>query len=379
MPIDSRAVLESRVQSECDELDRVSKYLDLPVLKGVFGPGVANSLRGQLTDASNELRQALTKSVDDGWTSFDLAEPAARLLRAEVFALVQGQLFSEAGLDDGISAAARQLLKQVQSLCSVARGVLTTFGPDPESVDHTIGLVRLRFPGTTVWDLPFAVHEFGHHAVREMPHVAAGHREERPLLELITGDYGVKAGLSELHAHELIADVFATFALGPTYPYACAARRISAGKVSADSGTHPSWHRRMVVMLTTLERMSTEYNTTRYADAATETVLPFWRTLAGPDLPALADQRALETFARKAVERLTRHAPALVYEDADKAVLVKTLLGKKDAAAALPDGTGAAIVLDAAWRWWRQNPTATDSERRRVNALAIDLCRTTNG
>ncbi|MFI5712844.1 hypothetical protein [Kribbella sp. NPDC051620] len=380
MAIDSRAVLESRVQAECDELARVAKYLELEVLKDVFEPGDANTLRDQLGDAAWALREALTKNGDSAWVAFELAEPDARRLRAEVFALLQGRLFSAAELDDGISAAARQLLKQVQSRCSVDRPVLVTFSPDPESVDHTIGLIRLRFPGTTIWDLPFAVHEFGHHAVRELPHVNAAHRPERPLLELITGDYGVKAGLTEPHAHELLADAFATFALGPTYPYACTARRINATKLTADTTTHPSWHRRMTVMLATLHRMTAEYDNTRYADTATETVLPFYRSLAGPDPAPPVDQRALETFARKVVERLRRHARGLAYDDADKAVLVNTLLGKEDSLPAdLPAGAHAMAVVDAAWRWWRQYPTATDDDRHRVNTLAIDFCRTTNG
>lgn len=380
MAIGSRGVLAARVRSQCEELDRVASYLDVDPLRTALPELFVQRLRTQLTNAAAELRKALTKNESSGWTAFDNAEPGARRLCAEVFTLLQGELFSSAGLDDGISAAARNLLAQVQQRCGVDRGVLTSFSPEPESLDHTIGLVRLMFPGTTVWDLPFAVHEFGHHAVRELEHIAADRRQENPLLDVITGQDGVGAGLTELHAHELAADAFATFALGATYPYACIVQRISAKKLTADSGTHPSWSRRMVVMLATLQRMSLAYDNTRYADAATETVLPLWQSLAGPRLREPTDQRRLEVFARRMVEKLHRHATGLGYDDADKAVLVKGLLENENTVLAdLPDKTQAAAVVDAAWRWRRRFPEAPEWERKRVNALAIEFCRATNG
>ena len=239
----------------------------------------------------------------------------------ELFALVQGRLFSSAGLDNGIAVAARRLLEEVQVLSGLDRGVLVTFSPDTESVDHTIGLVRLRFPGTTVWDLPFAVHEFGHHAVHELTHIDAAHSDERPLRSLVTGPFGTKAGIDESHVHELVADVFATVALGATYPIACIQRRINAKQRATDGTTHPSWERRVATMVAALNHMTKLSDDKRYAATATQLVLPAWQALTGQAAPP--DAPELKALAHKAVDVLARHAPKLPYDDKESAVLVK--------------------------------------------------------
>ncbi|MER7244401.1 hypothetical protein [Kribbella sp. NPDC000426] len=374
----ARPALADRVAAVCEQLELAERQLDLPFIRNLLEPEVANTLSGQLGDCRKRVERALrTATEDSGWDLFATEEKAARQLMAELFALVQGGLFSSAGLDNGIAAAARRLLQEVQEFSRVYRGVLITFSPDTESVDHTIGLVRLRFPGTTVWDLPFAVHEFGHHAVHELAHIDAAHRDERPLRALVTGPFGTKAGIDESHVHELIADVFATVALGATYPIACIQRRINAKQRAADGTTHPSWERRVTTMIAALNHMTKLTDDKRYAATAAQLVLPAWQALTDQATPPDAPEP--KALAIKAVEVLARHAPKLTYNDKESAVLVKAELTSAAEPGPprppeVPPNAGPAAIVDAAWRWRRQHPDATPLQRSRVDKHAIALC-----
>ncbi|RZU14276.1 hypothetical protein EV645_5147 [Kribbella rubisoli] len=374
----ARPALEDRVAAVCEQLELAERQLDLPLIRDLLEPQAATRLSGKLGDRRKSVKRALSTATEDaGWDLFATEEKAARQLMAELFALVQGRLFSSAGLDNGIAGAARRLLQDVQELSGLDRGVLVTFSPDTESVDHTIGLVRLRFPGTTVWDLPFAVHEFGHHAVHELAHIDAAHSDDRPLRSLVTGPFGTKAGLDESHVHELIADVFATVALGATYPIACIQRRINAKQRATDGTTHPSWQRRVTTMVAALDHMTKLSDDKRYAATAAQLVLPAWQALTGQAAPP--DAPELKALAHKAVDVLARHAPKLTYDDKESAVLVKYELTTAaqpgpPRPVEVPPNAGPAAIVDAAWRWRRQNPDATPVQRSRVDKHAIALC-----
>jgi hypothetical protein len=366
-------ILGQRIDGECDRLDRMEALLDGPLLAEVLSPDTLISLKGQVADCRTSVRRAERYSGQGGWTTLAAAAAEARRLRGEIFALVQGQLFRTAGLDDGVSAAAGRLLEHVRRRCA-ARAVLTTFSPEVESVDHTIGLVRLQFPGTTVWDLPFCVHEFGHHAVRELPHVQPVRRTERPLQEVLEGPFGIGAGLSTSHAHEVVADVFATYAMGAAYPLACLVQRVDPVRAGTDSDTHPSWDRRVVAMLAALRHLGTESGDLRYADAATQTVLPAWRSAAGTAEPIAPDGPRLDVFARTVVQALYRHAGALRYRDGDQAVQVRAALAGDARTAARPAAASPAAVIDGAWRWRQQDFQRFARGWRQVNDLALSWC-----
>jgi hypothetical protein len=366
-------VLGQRVERECDQLDRMNGLLDLALLTEVLSDDTLVALKGQVADCRTSVQRAARHRGDGGWAMLADAAAEGRRLRGEIFALVQGQLFRSAGLDGRVSAAAGRLLEYVRRRC-VIRGVLTTFSPDVESVDHTIGLVRLQYPGTTVWDLPFCVHEFGHHAVRELPHVQPARRAERPLQEALDGPFGIRAGLSTSHAHELVADVFATCALGAAYPLACLVQRVDPARVGTDSDTHPSWARRVAAMLAALRHLGTESGDLRYADTADETVLPAWQSIVGTAAPAAPDQQRLDAFVRNTVRALHRHAGALRYRDGDWAVQVRAALTIDPGAAERPAGTTPAAVVDGAWRWRQQDPERFARGQRQVNELALTWC-----
>jgi hypothetical protein len=366
-------VLGQRIERECDRLDRMEALLGGTLLADVLSADALIALKGQVADCRTSVRRAGRYRGDGGWTTLADAAAEARRLHGEIFALVQGRLFRSAGLDDGVSAAADRLLEHVRRRCA-ARAVLTTFGPEAESVDHTIGLVRLQFPGTTVWDLPFCVHEFGHHAVRELPHVQPARRTERPLQEVLDGQFGTAAGLSMSHAHELVADVFATYSMGAVYPLACLVQRVVPVTAGTDSDTHPSWARRVAAMVATLRHLGTESGDLRYADAAAQTVLPAWRRAVGTAEPATPDGMRLDVFARTVVQALHRHAEALRYRDGDQAVQVRAALtGDPGSAARPPDATPAAVI-DGAWRWRQQNPENFVRAWRQVNDLSLSWC-----
>jgi hypothetical protein len=72
-------------------------------------------------------------------------------------------------------------------------------------------IVRLPFPGWNIWALPFAAHEFCHAALKDdLQKLRVIKEAEAEVIKLLGTD----------GAHRCLADIFATYTLGPAYAYA---------------------------------------------------------------------------------------------------------------------------------------------------------------
>ncbi|MFL6072811.1 MAG: hypothetical protein ACJ73S_05375 [Mycobacteriales bacterium] len=317
----------------------------------------------------------------------------ARISR-EALAFLQGVLLRASGLDDGVGAVADRMLAGLTARTGVDRSVLTAVD-DREFLDHTVSMVRLRFPDTSVWGLPIVAHELGHHVAIALVDADPALRAAGapPVLSYLIGatTAEVAAGADRTQAkawlHELFADVYATYALGAAYPLAVLTLRAAPDQYADATPTHPSWRRRVTTMVGALEAMGSAAPDPARARAyrllVERRVVPVWRLMSGDGIPAGPAAGTARRQAAEMVDLLARHAPdRLRY---DPTAPVERLVALLDAAAAdpyrrrgqppdLPAGTAVPHVLNAAWRWRVEHWNADRAAIDRVSGAALDCC-----
>jgi hypothetical protein len=384
-------LLGMRVAEQRAQLTRIKACLDTAPLE--LTPMLRSSLDKKLRDCLSEfdeVRREARLGVGTAWLSYGHAVSYADRLRNEVFCFVAGAMLRRDGIDEGVGRVAELLLDELAGRSGLANRLMTTlsFTTEEESLDRTINLVRLRFPGAGVWDLPVVAHEFGHYLLRECP--AVRDDLERPFASLVAGpidsgglldDKGVipDAEHAAARIEELFADVCATYALGPAYPLAAAAFRVPHLALDMDSPTHPRWRYRIAVMVGTLRWMAHE--TGSHGLVVDRWVRPLLAALPGSDagesvspVAANSTERLVDRMARE----LTRHAGGLRYgmDDTPDRVAAELARGSAVVNARLPAGCTIAHVLDGAWRWRLSHPDVNSTaDLAAVNATVVGLCK----
>ncbi|MEV0583306.1 hypothetical protein [Nonomuraea sp. NPDC050310] len=265
-----------------------------------------------------------------------LRQEAARL-RAQALSYAQALLLRRAGLDGGAGEAAEALVAFLCRAAGLDNRIVLGVDAGPESFTRDLDLVLLP-PHPDVWHLPVVAHESGHYAVREVRHAAD--KDRRPLRELIELIEGGEA--APAHAEELVADAFATYALGPAYPLSCVALRIDPTTAHLSGPTHPSWDRRVHVLLHLLAAMDARYGTGQYG-AGADRVKTLWARLTGRPEP---DRDGGPSPAASILAQLDRHLPAARYEAGSLLVRAREALRTR---AVPPPGVTPAHLLNAAW------------------------------
>ena len=173
---------------------------------------------------------------------------------------MQGALLRTAGIDDGLCLLADGLLDELDIAADIKWGRMC-IPAESDFFGDGAQIIRLRFPEIDIWNLPVAVHEFGHFVGPEIcVTVTEGlrRREAFPFQEIldreITRDYKWWS-----FAHEQFADMFATYSVGPAYACACVLGRFDPRTAHDDRGPrHPSSAKRVELMMRTLQKMNQE-------------------------------------------------------------------------------------------------------------------------
>ena len=375
------------VRQEVSALERLRSWLAYPGVARSISETQRNRYLTGIADHERELvalLPAAAATVDTTvWEVLGPQREDAARLRKEVFALVQGVLFNESALDGRLVEVARHLLAGLSRRSNLEDVVVPTVSPESESLNRTLELVRLRIPSQAVWELPICVHEFGHHVTRALG-AARSERSVKPPIELyIEDEAAFEAQLSNStlevarsRLHELFADAYATYAVGPAYPIACITCRIPADRVTRATASHPSWLRRVYLMAATLDAMSDTTGLERYRMAADRSVRPLWRQLTGGALPEEGMGQYLTEMARRIVtDLLRRHAAnELLYAGGDQVMSITSMLAQSQDSAALPSGTAVTHVLNAAWVWRLEHGDDMGRLGETVNAYALGYC-----
>ena len=354
-------LLQFRVAEELRELDRIWGLL-------VRSPGELartrytsfNSKYSERRRQLNELRKFAVGPPP--WRKYNNAVKAARSFEREIFCYVAGRLLREKGFDQGVGTVADLLLQELAERTGIDNHLITTlefdFGGDTlefdsgrETMDPLIDLVRLNFPGAGIWDLPILAHEFGHYAIRELPGVDDS--EYRPMFELMRCLAAENPGQGQRQqVEELLADVYATYTVGPAYPLSCIVLRVPPDPDRAWE-THPSWRARVTAMIETLRQMTQLSGKRCFRIAADEDVRPLWLAMCGdarPE-PEANELERLQRWTTRITAELHQHVNGLMYDDGWRVDSLTHLLTVRTNWESPPVGSTVAHILNAAWRW----------------------------
>ena len=212
--------------------------------------------------------EAEKRALNQAWHSYAKIYRESRRVFGEYLDFIGGLAIRYEELDERICCIADELIKRC-SKDSIGTpwhslSVLAT----QESFSKTLArIIRLRFPESTIWALPFAAHEYGHVVAAEVGEVEQFIEDKVEHLIEQNEEYQAKTEKQakdrirrriKNHINVLFADAFATYTMGPAY--ACAAIFLRFDPVNADTDTDelPSDARRAFIVFETLKRMDQE-------------------------------------------------------------------------------------------------------------------------
>lgn len=256
--MDDREVLISRIERSLADVSRARKAI-ASMADDRFRDRMQVRFDSDFTNHQNDGLKLLgvartSKDLRACWRSFIVLDTNLRSLLDECVSLLHGTMDRRSGLDDGICDIADTLLEHLCDLADVTWRRFTVLGS--EYLTERTGVVRVRFPAASIWDLPFLAHEFAH--VVE-PYIKA-ENDDGTRFEVLTRFLYENAPTAQGRAflREHYADILATYAVGPMFGWALIFQQfdpISAFDAESDLETHPSAAKRIHVILRTLEAM----------------------------------------------------------------------------------------------------------------------------
>jgi len=252
-------VLLGRIQLEQQRLNKVHEAVPSEGLAGALLDQLAGDrIRALLTDAQQELKKLARDVTRSGVTSPRLTtmanlQTATDRVLSEYLALALGAMARAANADLGACDEADRFIQELAGRID-RRFARPTVPGDHEHLHRAADVVRRRVPDHGLWDLPVMAHEFGHVVVSGLQAYDAVHdtirRPVEPWLQRFTGP-------QRQQATELFCDVFATYALGPSYPCTLVLHRLdpTASAVAEQTSTHPGDASRVYACLWTLRKM----------------------------------------------------------------------------------------------------------------------------
>ena len=356
-------------------MERVTRAL---VAAAGFDDGLYARVQGRLDelrrDSESELDQAEAALEGKGevWEHLAQARKSSTLLFRESFAFVEGALWRQAQLDGGLCALADKLLDSLDSDHELNWRGLTVMG-EGSFYGDAAEVIRLRYPELTIWHLPVAVHEFGHFAnpqIRVKARAGSVWGWRYPVQAML--DRAAKRDPTEwFRTHELLADIFAVFAIGPAYAYASLLLRPDPRLTGAESRTHPSWSERYFVIVETLRRITRHGGATaaivRDVAARSEEI----RALASR--PAAPDTKALKSLVSRFYPLLDGGLRGVRYETFVEAQKVEAALADDAEGLGAAPGVRMADILNAAWLA-RIGELENDERTATIEARARQAC-----
>lgn len=320
MPLDLRSVLSNQVGNVLGQVKREreriahngpeihvgdngsDRRLSLPVVP----------LQTELANIHGDL-EALSERVAgaaDFRTAFEdlqALRDRAQNLFGECLALATAPVVRAQNLDHGACATADRLLCEIGEVVGVHWSHFTILA-ESEFLGKSSQFVRLRYPATSIWQLPIAVHELGHFCGPNWP---ASRHGDPYVACMAQTDLG-----PENYREEYFADLFAVYVLG--IPYACACLLERFQPLQRDTSTHPADAKRAVWILKGLELLAKESRgeSARIARGRAGQLRDVWAAIAAygvsvsPEDAARLGQIALQIWGR-----FVRSRPGAMYGD----------------------------------------------------------------
>jgi hypothetical protein len=366
---------------DLDEAERVleNRALDAGLRERVRAPFTREFKRRR--DALKHQEQELTSgetALLDTWRDFRQTHADCGALYRECLALTVGALNRAAGLDGGLCAIADALLDDLgRRLADIKWGRFTLLA-EGEFFADLAGIIRLQFPAN-VWNLPVAVHEFGHFLGPRLEDHVPGGLSQHPFQDMLTSEQSVGT-LPAGYLHEHFADLFAIYALGPAFACNCLLLRFDP---AVDDGrTHPGAAKRAYVILRALDALGRAANKNRPPFASVARQLDDWwkKTMASaaPSLVLQPEQLLqLDNWVDQLFDLLEGLTPALRYGEQDwlRAQRLNAELRPDGNPLALQAGDRLADVLNAGWLYRLDNLGAADYPLDRIGEKMVMACQ----
>jgi len=382
--VDERSILLAQLQALGQELQRSEELIGAPQIAGTLRTRVQarfelliHQQRQAVQDLARDIPTA--QSLETYWMSLHAIREQCGGVFRECLAFLEGALVRKAGFDDGLCEIADALLDEINRRAD-SRWDRFTIVADGEFFADMAEIIRLRFPESSIWSLPVAAHEFGHFLGPALEVHTADGRSRHPFQELLerARQQDARAG-SFLHEH--FADVFATYAVGPAYPFACILLRFDPTMAHRDGSQHPSNAKRAYLILKVLEKMDAGNGVVRQFRDIIEQLRTAWdRMLVAAAQPSDLDPQvvlALDALLDELWMLLNSYLPPkLRYAGWLRAQqLAEELAPGKQAAPKFQAGDKLVDAINAAWlcrfRHWNDSGAAL----QHIAARALLLCR----
>jgi hypothetical protein len=368
----AQTILLSQVDRLLRDLGRTSTLLESlpPHFDGDVQQRAVGRLERLLQDERDELDTLRTKvaggdSLGECWTTLPEISTRATQVFEESLAFLEGALARAKGLDQNLCPIADALLDELSRRTGVAWERFTILAAG-ELFRELAGIIRLRFPDATVWSLPVVAHEFGHYAGRAITE-RKGTRTVHPFEELLAREE--QRGWRPRHVHELFADVFAAYTLGPAYAFTCLVGRFDPSDAYRErpDGSHPPSARRAHAVLSTLRGIEQEQDETGAFGPYVDELENAWsQLLAAAGQPAsLADAGGIDVadfdrlvgelygLLKARLNRDARYGSERFIAAQQLGATIRDRLGDGAQPARARDDVELADVLNAGWivRW----------------------------
>jgi hypothetical protein len=387
---DPRAALGARVSMLIQQLGRLETRLGAAPAPDVPDPRIVLRFR-TLVEEHRARARRLAEDVDRGvplpecWAALRQVQDAALPLFREGLRFIQGAMARTSGLDEGLCRVADALLHDLS-----ARAVLHWDGftvlDEGEFFGELAKIIRLRFPDVSIWDLPVAVHEFGHFVAQELRAQRGDGTYRYPVQALLAREAPGSPAWWALQEH--FADAFATFAAGPAYAAACILLRFDPMRSWEPPGPgsrHPAPGWRVATILHVLREMDrAEGGLLRPYGPFVERLARAWEssvasTRDGNPAPPPARPAAAGPAAdvEQLYEILRAGLPNARYDGWQRAASLAADLASEADLGGLGRAARSsriADVLNAAWLWRLEGPRQP-GEVIRVGGRALALCR----
>ncbi len=297
-------------------------------------------------DAMAQLR------MKNAWAGFDGLEVAVGRQLTEVLALVSGaRSRSLSAQHASLAEIADKLMDELSSKLQAIAWKRFTFEAEGEAFAGNTQIIRLRFPMKDIWNLPVAVHEFGHFLASQI----RVPKEATRLANVLGPGDDVEKDKSWYYPNEFFADAVAAYAIGPAYGFTCLLTRFNPVNAWVEMDSfHPPDGERAELVLRILDRMDQEADSKGTFAASIKRLREFWTAslaAAGKPLTARDDRsKEIDALVDESYDLILKPgARHLRYNTSVKQVGgLQNLLS--EGSAAIPQSVELTGLLNAAWR-----------------------------
>jgi len=364
--VEIKQLLMRRIDTLSGELVQADKWLRAQEIPKRLANRLGRALFDQIDDLRSRLSdaQSVAASLPEGntpearsriktaWIKFDGLQTEGSRVLVETLAMIQGarSRLQPASLAD----IADDLLDELSATLDGIAWKRFTFEAEGEAFGENTQVIRLRFPMKDIWNLPVAVHEYGHFlsTVQWGLDEQGGHTIIRELLKARAEGENNKRWF---YLNEFFADAVATYALGPAYGYTCLLMRFNPVRAWQETdGRHPPDGQRAALIVRILERMDQEPDSIGDFAGPAQKLKEYWSdslAAAGqaPDISDVANSKPLDDLVTAIYNKMLKPAGAhLRYNTLKKAKVVQGYLSNASA-----EFTGTLTLrdlLNAAWR-----------------------------